>query len=211
MAPTFTHSSTAACAAVVWMLLSAAGCGADPDVEMDTPSDAPGSPESPPGGVEVRTPEALTGIASGIVDPRGNQTPIACATCHGMREEPHELPKKAEALGGPHADLIFRHGELPCASCHHPERYDQLRLADGTGIAMAEAMQLCAQCHGPQARDYRRGSHGGMRGYWDLTRGSRIRNHCVDCHDSHAPAFPRVQPAPPPRDRFLTIPGDSHE
>ena len=79
---------------------------------------------------------------------------------------------------------------------------------------MREAMQLCAQCHGPQTRDYRRGSHGGMQGYWDLSRGDRVRNHCVDCHDPHAPAFPRFTPLPPPRDRFPPAPpseGHAHD
>lgn len=214
MATIITHSSAVARAAVVWMLLAAAGCGADADVDTDALSGAPVSSKPKPafpGVVETHVPEALTGLASGVVDPRGNQAPIACTTCHEIRDEPHALPQRAEDLGGPHAGLVYRHGDLPCASCHHPERYDQLRLADGTGIALTEAMQLCAQCHGPQARDYRGGSHGGMRGHWDLSRGSRIRNHCVDCHDSHAPAFPQVQPAPPPRDRFLATPGDTHE
>jgi formate-dependent nitrite reductase cytochrome c552 subunit len=66
-----------------------------------------------------------------------------------------------------------------------------------------EAMRLCAQCHGPQYRDYKRGSHGGMTGHWDLSRGERTRNNCVDCHDPHAPAYPGTTPVLPPRDRYL--------
>ena len=62
-------------------------------------------------------------------------------------------------------------------------------------------MRLCAQCHGPQFRDYGKGAHGGMEGHWDLSRGGRTRNHCVDCHDPHVPAIRQVQPAGRARDR----------
>jgi hypothetical protein len=40
-----------------------------------------------------------------------------------------------------------------------------------------------------------------MNGHWDLTRGGRTRNTCINCHDPHAPAFPLVMPVLPPRDR----------
>ena len=59
-------------------------------------------------------------------------------------------------------------------------------------------MTLCAQCHGPQFRDYQHGAHGGMTGYWDLTKGGRMRNNCIDCHDPHAPKYPTVTPGPRP-------------
>ena len=55
---------------------------------------------------------------------------------------------------------------------------------------------------GPQRRDYDHGAHGGMQGYWDLRRGPRTRNHCVECHDVHSPAFGAFRPMPAPRDRF---------
>jgi hypothetical protein len=99
--------------------------------------------------------------------------------------------------------MYFNHGELNCNSCHAKSDRDLLRLADGSKIPFQETMQLCGQCHGPQMRDYRHGAHGGMNGYWDLSRGPRQRNHCVNCHDPHSPAYPKVEPAPPPRDRFL--------
>ncbi len=99
--------------------------------------------------------------------------------------------------------MRYAHGERTCLSCHNARDYDTLRLADGSALAYRNVIKLCAQCHGPQYRDYRHGSHGGMNGYWDLSRGPRYRNNCVDCHDPHAPAYPRVRPAPPPRDRFF--------
>jgi predicted CXXCH cytochrome family protein len=94
-------------------------------------------------------------------------------------------------------------------ACHNPaDNYATLRLADGTALAFSESMQLCAQCHGPQYRDYQRGSHGGMTGYWDLRRGPRVRNHCQHCHDPHAPQFPKVLPVAEPRDRFPPAQGN---
>jgi hypothetical protein len=57
--------------------------------------------------------------------------------------------------------------------CHDPARYDRLRLATGESIPMTDALQLCAQCHGTQHRDWRHGAHGGMSGHWDLARGPR--------------------------------------
>jgi hypothetical protein len=74
---------------------------------------------------------------------------------------------------------------------------------------VTDAMTLCAQCHGPQFRDYQNGSHGGMNGHWDLSRGPRLRNHCVDCHDPHVPQVLPVHPAPGPKDRFFG-PGAKH-
>jgi hypothetical protein len=84
-----------------------------------------------------------------------------------------------------------------------------LRLADGRSLPYSDVMSLCAQCHGPQFRDYQHGAHGGMTGYWDLSKGGRTRNSCIDCHDPHAPKYPTVTPARGPNDRFLS--GDGHE
>ncbi len=39
-----------------------------------------------------------------------------------------------------------------------------------------------------------------MTGYWDLTQGPRSRNHCLACHDPHAPKYQPVMPVFPPRD-----------
>lgn len=72
---------------------------------------------------------------------------------------------------------------------------------------MTEAITLCSQCHGPQRTSFDRGVHGGMTGHWDLSRGPRERNNCVDCHDPHAPKFVGGAPVHLPRDRFF---GGSH-
>ncbi len=130
----------------------------------------------------------------------GTMAAVACSTCHTTRA-PNVAIKSAAALQEFHQGLIYRHGELSCLSCHNSTNYDTLRRADGSTIAYPDTMQLCAQCHGTHYRDYQHGSHGGMTGYWDLTRGPRDRNTCTDCHDPHAPLYPRVRPVFPPRDR----------
>lgn len=133
--------------------------------------------------------------------PSGTPAGIACATCHAAGLRP-SLAARAGASAF-HLGVELRHGGLRCDACHAPTDRTRLRLADGEELAFPEVMRLCGQCHGPQLRDYQHGAHGGMRGYWDLTRGPRERNSCVVCHGAHEPAYPKVIPAPPPRDRFL--------
>lgn len=140
------------------------------------------------------TPTVLTDAISHS----GGAVEVACATCHTTREP---APTRAtEDLDEFHQGLVMQHGNLSCLSCHNSENYDTLKLADGTTVGFENVMQLCAQCHGPQSRDYRNGSHGGMNGYWDLAKGPRQRNACTVCHDAHAPAYPQLMPVFPPKD-----------
>jgi hypothetical protein len=148
--------------------------------------------------VTIHQPRWLEAISTRETDALGRPVEVRCETCHSTQQL--ALPTGTANLRGPHAAMHFEHGSNQCASCHDPAHYNRLRLATGESIAMTAAMQLCAQCHGPQARDYQHGAHGGMSGYWDLRRGPQIRNHCADCHDPHAPRFPQFSPAPPPRD-----------
>jgi len=166
------------------------------------------TPETPPESeartnypVSVRKP-ATPRIATGAMDVQGTPVTVACSTCHSVKPPNAEL-RQAGDLRVFHPGLTFNHGGLSCLSCHNPGNYDTLRLADGAELSFANVQQLCGQCHGPQTRDYRNGSHGGMTGYWDLTRGPRTRNTCIDCHDPHAPQFPVVMPvfAPQPASR----------
>jgi hypothetical protein len=151
--------------------------------------------------VHVHVPPELSTIAT-VEGGAG----VACATCHSIEGvTPPTLPAPDAEPGGPHAGLHLVHGTNTCGSCHDAADPTSLRLADGMVLPMVEARTLCAQCHGPQHRDYQHGSHGGMRGHWDRTRGPRERNHCVDCHDPHAPRYPRFLPMPPPRDRIAPV------
>ncbi len=149
--------------------------------------------------VTIHCPAGPPRVDSGARDLHGQVVTIACSTCHTTRE-PNPRNRVTADLDQFHQGLHAAHGGLSCLACHNPDDYDSLRLADGTRLEYGDVMNLCAQCHGPQARDYHRGAHGGMTGYWDLSRGPRQRNSCIDCHDPHAPAYPRVAPVFPPRD-----------
>lgn len=150
--------------------------------------------------VEIHRPKTLGVLDTDLTDPRGTPVGVSCRTCHDSTSTGPAL-----ADGGPkgfHRGLTITHGGMDCKSCHDADR-SRLHLADGRQLAFDQTMTLCAQCHGVQYRDYTRGSHGGMNGYWDLRRGGRERNHCVDCHSPHTPAYERVRPVHPPQDRFL--------
>jgi len=137
-----------------------------------------------------------------LVDGPDGPVPVPCGTCHRTRESDRTVTSAGD-LDEFHAGLVYAHGAQSCIACHDPADYDRLRLADGASIEFAESMRLCRQCHGTQARDYDAGAHGGWNGHWDLHSGPRERNHCIHCHDPHAPAFPRMRPSFHPRDRFL--------
>lgn len=138
-------------------------------------------------------------VSTDEFDFQGNPVEISCSNCHATRV-PNVKATSGADLDTFHQGLIFGHGNLSCLSCHHAENYDALRLADGTQLAYEKAMTLCAQCHGPQHRDYQAGSHGGMTGHWNLGQGGRVRNHCLVCHDPHLPMYPPMMPVFPPKD-----------
>jgi formate-dependent nitrite reductase cytochrome c552 subunit len=150
--------------------------------------------------VEIHVPPRLTGVATTEVDSLRRPVQASCVSCHSLRP-PAEIPTSTAALDEFHQGLTFNHGELSCASCHAPGPTPRLRRADGTTLDLRDAILLCRQCHGPQGRDYDHGAHGGMTGHWDLSVGGRMRNHCVDCHDPHTPAFQPTRPVLLPRDR----------
>lgn len=163
-------------------------------------------PEFP---VEIRKPSGPPRVSTGLSDPHGNDVTVACSTCHMTRQPDHQN-KAVRDLDEFHGGMAFSHGSVSCLSCHNSNDYDSLKLADGSRIEFTDVMTLCAQCHGPQLKDYKHGAHGGMRGYWDLTRGSQIKNNCIDCHNPHSPQFPKMQPTFKPRDRFLEQPRTEH-
>lgn len=134
-----------------------------------------------------------------FLEAEGRELPAgaACETCHGP--EPQDAPQRQPGETF-HEGMQTEHGTLRCDQCHARDR-SRLRLADDRQLPFVEVMQLCAQCHGPQHRDFQHGAHGGMNGYWDLRQGPRMRNTCVDCHAPHRPAIAQVQPVLPPRDR----------
>jgi hypothetical protein len=146
---------------------------------------------------------AATGPAvnAGVETYHGIPATVSCATCHSTIPENRATGQNQTLPAAFHAGLKYQHGSQSCLNCHNADNYDTLRLANGSAVQFSQAQQLCSQCHGPQTRDYLHGTHGGMTGYWDTTRGARQRNTCTDCHDPHSPAFPAIQPVFPPRDR----------
>ncbi|RMF42800.1 MAG: hypothetical protein D6753_06615, partial [Planctomycetota bacterium] len=130
--------------------------------------------------------------------------------CHTTRE-PNLRTASADSLDQFHVGMQFSHGNLRCYACHDPQRPQDLRRADGTRVAVADAMDLCSQCHGPEAEAYRHGAHGGMNGAWDLEFGARYRNHCIDCHDPHVPKYPKMIVTFKPLDRFLVPKHEDHD
>lgn len=141
----------------------------------------------------------------------GTPVTVQCGTCHAIMAPDHTT-RRSEDLDIFHQTLRFAHGQLACLSCHNKDDYDRLRLASDDQVEFPNVIQLCSQCHGPQWRDYQNGAHGGMNGYWDLTKGGRVRNNCTHCHDPHAPKYQPVIPAPGPADRFVGgHKGESHE
>lgn len=153
--------------------------------------------------VIVRQPIGPPTVDTGLRDARGMPVKVACESCHATRPA-NSLNRTTADLDLFHQGLKLNHGRLACVACHNAaDGYRSLHLADGVTVEYADVMMLCAQCHGPQHRDYQHGSHGGMNGHWDRTRGPQRRNNCIDCHDPHAPQHGQVRPAPGPRDRFL--------
>ena len=153
--------------------------------------------------VEINQPSGPPAVATGKFDAHGVELQVSCSTCHTTRF-PNADRRSGDELKLFHQGLQLKHGSLACVACHNPGNYETLRLADGKSVDFTNVMSLCAQCHGPQYRDYQNGSHGGMTGHWDLSKGPRARNNCVDCHDAHYPAYQGMEPVPGPIDRFLT-------
>jgi formate-dependent nitrite reductase cytochrome c552 subunit len=179
-----------------------AGCS-----HADRPREFSPAPSAKTHAEAVNTPAKLMSIETDQRDSTGKRLRVACATCHSLRDA-GPLPQRADDLKQFHVGLRFEHASMACSSCHVAGRQDQLHLASGQVIAMNDALLLCGQCHGPQLRNYQAGAHGGMNGYWDRSRGPRTRNHCVDCHDPHAPRYPSTNPVFKPNDRIPPNPKD---
>lgn len=174
--------------------------------------------------IVVRGPTSAPRVVTGATNHQGQPVTLACSTCHATRPPNYDNRSTAD-LDLFHQGLQFSHGNgeqghqqhastNSCLTCHNPSNYDTLRLANGQSVVFTEVMTLCSQCHGPQYRDWLHGAHGGMNGFWDLTKGGRMRNNCIQCHDPHTPKYQGAIPMPPPRDRFFhpeTSGNTSHE
>ena len=118
-----------------------------------------------------------------------------CNACHRLFESKTETPTNLTQ----HTDITFDHGmNNRCFNCHDRENRESLVLYTGELIPFHDTVRLCAQCHGPTFRDWERGVHGKTTGHWDAQYGAVTKLTCVQCHDPHAPAFPKMHPLPGP-------------
>jgi len=199
------NTMSSSCVALLALALGAAGCDgfADPSREYGAPVAGEATH-----GTLIESPQTLGVVDSPLVDVNGTPIGVECETCHG----PNPATSWAATPGKPfHTGVgvteggvrfLHKHGHLRCDNCHTEDRLT-VHLADGTHLSLGDTMRLCAQCHGPQSRDYQHGSHGGMDGFWDLRQGPRTRNNCVVCHAPHAPHFEPRLPAKGPQDWYL--------
>lgn len=193
--------------ALAW--LTTACAGEDHSAHLAAPFAPDVSPDAR--GVErVSTPESAPRVLTALTDrvapapPTGAPTvTVGCASCHSLPELSRPNRPIADLPSAFHQGLVVDHGaraDLRCDSCHAGPDYAHLRTADGRQLPFTEVNTLCRQCHGPQARDFDHGAHGGMQGHWDLAFGDRLRHSCTTCHDPHAPKYAAMWPARPPGD-----------
>lgn len=173
-------------------------CGCEQARADDTKSAKPAASPSASAGlfpVSIHRPYPELGMNTGVAGPDGKAARTPCRTCHGF-VEPKEKYAQANHLEAFHKGVEIQHGGQSCRTCHSVPGFDSFNLAGGERISYDEVVRLCGQCHAQRLVEYQRGAHGGMTGYWDLRRGPRSRNHCLDCHNPHAPKIPQMVPAP---------------
>lgn len=99
-----------------------------------------------------------------------------------------------------HKDIQLEHGNNRfCLNCHHPTNRNAFVDYDGSEIAQADVVLLCAKCHGPTHRDWTAGVHGRQNGHWNAAMGDRTKLRCIQCHDPHNPKFKEMEPLAPLR------------
>ena len=129
-----------------------------------------------------------------------------CGQCHATSAEQAaeegllEPNLERREMTDPHEVVTFTHDAEHrwCLDCHDVWDRDSLRLASGERIRLQdESVRLCAQCHGPQHRDWKVGVHGRRLGEWH-TGGQKKNYRCVNCHDPHSPQIKPIKPQPAP-------------
>lgn len=172
-------------------------CGGEPAEEPEV------EPAIEVAGVNLYERDVSGGIHD-IAPIRGERGPLGlhrdgdvyeCTMCHD--EFAGDL--SADALQGEHSDFTFDHGlNLLCLNCHHSTNPDVFVQHDGSEIPGDEPTLLCAKCHGPHYREWRKAVHGRVNGVWDPRYGEQKKLECIQCHDPHRPKFPPMVPFPPP-------------
>ncbi|MEW6237408.1 MAG: hypothetical protein AB1656_18655 [Candidatus Omnitrophota bacterium] len=118
-----------------------------------------------------------------------------CSECHEIIESQTER----HTLIAEHMNIKLDHGRNDyCLNCHLLTNRNAYAAHDGSEIPANRPAELCGKCHGLVYRDWLAGAHGKFIGYWDPRQGERQRLLCIQCHDPHAPKFPKIAPMPRP-------------
>lgn len=146
-----------------------------------------------------------------VISPRAIRLPdFPCMQCHD--KIPPKEGEIAVPLPGHHRDMQFAHfeGITDCGLCHDLHNMNSLQQLTGTQVPFDDAYQVCGGCHGIKLRDWQLGAHGKQVGSWQR-QGVKNRYNCPDCHDAHAPQFPKmVAKPPPPVPKFHIPKGGAH-
>ena len=127
-----------------------------------------------------------------------------CSDCHDLFKN-DRAPDRALTQ---HTQIVLNHGTNDaCLNCHAKDDREKLAIRSGEHVGFDQVKQLCAQCHGPIANDWERGTHGKTIGYWDSTKGESVKLSCTQCHDPHSPAYKGMAPLPGPNTLRM---GDRH-
>ncbi len=119
-----------------------------------------------------------------------------CMECHRLLNARWQYERPLNE----HKDIRFEHGNNRfCLNCHHPTNRNAFVDYDGSEIAQANVVALCAKCHGTIYRDWQAGVHGRENGFWKVALGEKAKLRCIQCHDPHSPKFKPMQPLPPLR------------
>jgi hypothetical protein len=169
-------------AGLVAVLALVAGCsGAEGQEPSEDAAPLPMSAEPLAEEIEVPPPPFSPGV-------------FPCSDCHDPEITPNT---KRRTLTTAHQEITLHHDEEHrwCLDCHSATDRDRLHLASGELVEFSESYKLCGQCHGDKYRDWKAGVHGRRSGDWD---GHKTYLLCVQCHNSHSPAFQPLEPKPAP-------------
>jgi len=209
---TETPSNPSARAAILISSLLLAGLGVvGPQVGATAETNAPVSPAALPVLPVVARPATQRPPVGLAADTHLDKTPprqtkgldlvklgwtYNCMECHKLFPAKWHYDRPMNE----HQDIKLDHGNNRfCLNCHHATDRNAFSDYDGSEIAQADVVLLCAKCHGPTYRDWMAGVHGRQNGYWNAGMGEKTKLRCIQCHDPHSPKFKAMQPLPPLR------------
>lgn len=163
-------------------------------------------PPTPP---EFTNTATIRMSAKQLIDSGEDASGLSCSSCH---DENKPVVVKLDAKGGillseAHKDILIQHGQSSrndhCFNCHNPRNLEELRAREGQSFKLTDSNPLCGSCHGPTFRAWEQGLHGRFTGFWDTTKGKRVREDCTSCHNPHTPRFPSIKAGPAPYPRYF--------